>query len=92
MDEAYVRDLGDLRCCSQCLEYRPRTTDHFFNDRDGPRGLSRRCKICDREYQRQRREQIYQGEREVRPVRPTDGRLKVNRRLRAQITEVIRGT
>lgn len=85
MEEAYSRDLEGMRCCSRCLEYKPRTVDNFFRDGDGPNGWSRACKICDRQYQRERREKIYQGEREVRPVRPTDRRLRENRpKVRAQ--------
>ncbi len=93
MSDAYERDLEGLRCCTQCLEYKPRNMDNFFRDGDGPNGWSRKCKPCDRQYQRERREAIYQGEREVRPVRPTDGRLKQNRlkrRTHPQITDIIK--
>lgn len=81
-EEAYQHDLGPLRCCTKCSTWRPRTADNFFRDGDGPQGWSRWCKPCDRQYQRDRREAIYQGEREVKPARLGDARLRVNKRKR----------
>jgi hypothetical protein len=55
------RDLGELRCCNGCHEWKHRTEDNYFRDRDGPLGWSRKCKICDRAYQALRRERVKAG-------------------------------
>jgi hypothetical protein len=82
-EEAYARDLGPLRCCNRCLEFKERSLTNFFRDSDGPQGWSRSCKPCDREYQRQRREEVAIGKRQVKPVRPGDGRLASRRQRTA---------
>lgn len=60
-------DMVGLRECNgTCGEWKPLDEDNFFVDKDGPGGFSRKCKDCDRAYQRERRARVRNGEHQPR--------------------------
>ena len=64
---AAVPDMAGMRQCNgTCGEWKPLDDAFFFLDKDGPDGYSRKCKECDREYQRERRARIRAGEHKPR--------------------------
>lgn len=50
-----------LRRCNRCGHVKVISDEHFFRDRDGPQGWSRKCKDCDREYQNKRNAKLRRG-------------------------------